>query len=186
MILCHPLLKCAVASVFATVVFLTPVSSQQDEIEALLTGLQTADAETALQIENRIYQIWSQSGSDSMDLLLERGREALSEGDTKKAIEHLTALVDHAPEFAEAYNSRATAYFEAGMFGPSLEDLQRTLALNPDHFAAINGLALIFEQMGEPELALRAWREVEKIYPTRAGLTEALARLEGRLEGRDI
>ena len=59
------------------------------------------------------------------------------------AIEHFTALIDHAPDFAEGYNARATAFFQTGQFGQSLADIQQTLALNPRHFGAISGLALI-------------------------------------------
>ena len=121
-----------------------------------------------------------------MDLLLERGREAMNEGDTKLAIEHLTALVDHAPDFAEAYNMRATAYFHAGKYGPSLEDIARTFQLNPRHFGAMSGLALILEELDRPEDALAAWREVEAINPNQPGLAEALIRLERQVEGRRL
>ena len=68
----------------------------------------------------------------------------------KLAIEHFTALVDHAPEFAEGYNARATAYFQNGQYGPSLEDIRQTLMLNPRHFGAMSGLALILEELGRP------------------------------------
>ncbi len=184
--LCRPLLKCVVASFLATVVLTQPSLAQEDEIEALLNGLQTADPAAAAQIEQRIYQIWSQSGSPSMDLLLERGREALTEGDTKLAIEHFSALVDHAPEFAEGYNARATAYFQEGRLGLSLDDIRNVLILNPDHFSALSGLALILEQMGQPEAALEAWREVEKLHPNRDGLADAKQRLEREVEGRSL
>src|SRR5690606_3470319 len=90
--------------------------------------------------EADILREWSKSGSPAMDLLLKRGREAMEAGDLKAAIEHLTALTDHAPEFAEGWNARATAYFLAGAFGPSVDDIRHTLALNPRHFGALAGL----------------------------------------------
>ena len=61
-----------------------------------------------------------------MDLLLTRGRDALEAGETVLAIRHFTALIDHAPEFAEGYNGRATAYFQMGRYGLSLEDIRMT------------------------------------------------------------
>ena len=109
-------------------------------MEALFEGLKGADPAAAAQIENRIYALWSQSGSPSMDLLLTRGREALEAGDMVLAIRHFTALIDHAPDFAEGYNGRATAYFQLGRYGLSLEDIRQTLRLNPRHFAAMSGL----------------------------------------------
>ena len=121
-----------------------------------------------------------------MDLLLDRGREALAEGDTKTAVFHFSALIDHAPDFAEGYNARATAYFQEQKFGLALEDIQRTLALNPLHFDAMSGLAIIFEAIGKPEGALAAWREVQRLHPNRDGMAETIKRLEDGLEGRDI
>lgn len=176
-------LKCAVTALAICAGLATATFAQDGELDALFEGLQTADSSAAEQIEGRIYDIWSKSGSPSMDLLLERGREALGQNETAKAIEHFTALVDHAPDFAEGYNARATAYFQRGQYGPALDDIQRTLALNPRHFGALSGLALILEELQRPEDALEAWREVEKLHPNREGLDEAIERLKGSVEG---
>ena len=180
------ILKCAVTSLVILGAFAAPSAADDSELEALFEGLKTADAAAAQQIESRIYDLWSESGSPSMDLLLSRGREALADSDTAKAIEHFTALVDHAPDFAEGYNARATAFFQRGQYGPALDDIQRTLALNPRHFGALSGLALILEEIGRPEDALEAWREVEKLNPQREGLTDAMSRLAGAVEGYDL
>lgn len=180
------MLKQVVAAILATSLFFAPAFADDAELEALHEGLLGADEADAAQITGRIYEIWSQSGSEAMDLLLERGRDALTEGDNKLAIEHFTALVDHAPDFAEGYNGRATAYFQAGRYGLSLEDIRRTLQLNPRHFGAMSGLALILEDIDRPEDALAAWRQVEQINPNQEGLADALVRLERRVEGRKL
>lgn len=176
------ILKCAILAFFVAL----PSAAENAELEALFEGLKGADPAAAEQIEARIHEIWSQSGSPSMDLLLERGREALNAGDTRLAIEHFSALVDHAPDFAEGYNARATAYFQSGQYGPSLADIRRTLALNPRHFGAISGLALILEEIGRPDDALAAWREVEALNPRQEGLAEALRRLGRKVEGETL
>ncbi len=121
-----------------------------------------------------------------MDLLLERGRKALEGGDWKSAVEHFSALIDHAPDFAEGYNGRATAYFMAGQFGPAVEDIGKTLALNPKHFAAMSGLALILQELGRPEDALEIWREVETLTPHREGLAQTILELERQVEGQTL
>lgn len=118
--------------------------------------------------------------------LLDRGRSALEEGDTTTAIGHLSALVDHAPEFAEAYNARATAYFSADQYGPALADIQTALALNPRHFGAMTGLAIMFEEIGELEGALTAWREVRRYYPASPEAEAAIPRLEREVDGRTL
>ncbi|MFD1809561.1 hypothetical protein ACFSHQ_20165 [Gemmobacter lanyuensis] len=67
------------------------------QLDKLYTELRAADAEEASRIEDEIWRLWSHSGSPSMDLLLERGRKALEQGDYEAALDHLTALTDHAP-----------------------------------------------------------------------------------------
>ncbi|MEM6823993.1 MAG: tetratricopeptide repeat protein [Pseudomonadota bacterium] len=160
--------------------------AQEQDLDDLFDALQSAEAQAAEAIEARIWEEWSKTGSPAMDLLLNRGREAMEAGEIETAIEHFTALVDHAPEFAEGYNARATAYFQAGLYGPSLEDIRQVLARNPRHFGAMSGLAVILEDLGESAGALDAYRAVEEIYPAREGLGEAIRRLEREIEGEDI
>lgn len=148
-------------------------------MDELFDELQLATGEQSDRITDQIETLWSQSGSASMDLLLTRGRDMLQEGDIEAAIEHLTALVDHAPDFAEGYYTRATAFFEAGLFGPALADLRTTLALNPRHFGALAGLAHILEETGEDEKALAAYRKVLELVPHDETVKEAVSRLEG-------
>lgn len=179
-------LKWVVAALAASLFFLTAAAADEAELEALFEGLKNADAGAAQQIEGRIYEIWSDTGSASMDLLLERGREAMEAGDIKLAIEHFTALIDHAPEFAEGYNARATAYFQNSQYGLSLEDIAMTLTLNPRHFGAMSGLALILEELGQPEESLAAWREVKKLNPSQAGLEDSVTRLERQVDGQSL
>lgn len=150
-------------------------------MERLLERLGDPEASNWREVEQEIWQRWSQSGSPTADLLLQRGRDAMEEGETRAAIEHLTAAIDHAPDFAEAYNARATAFYEQGNFGPAMSDIEATLRLNPRHFGAMMGLAAILEQIGHSRDALSVYRAVEQIHPHRDNLTDALARLEREL-----
>lgn len=154
-----------------------PAQSTED----LLALLRTPDLTNWEEVEQTIWARWSQSGSPTADMLLERGREAMAADDIARAIEHLTALVDHAPDFAEGYNARATAYYRAGLYGPALADIETTLALNPQHFGAIMGLALILEETGHPADALSAYRAVAAIHPHRPTIKDAVDRLERSL-----
>ncbi|WP_092693814.1 tetratricopeptide repeat protein [Tranquillimonas rosea] len=161
----------------------TPLPAQNADLDPLFQQLRSADDGEAEPIVQKIYEEWSNSGSASMDLLLERGREALQAGDTEIAIEHFSALIDHAPDFAEGYNARATAFFQQKRYGLSLNDLEMALARNPRHFGALSGLAIIMEELGHEDLALRAWREVVALHPQQDQADEAIARLEQLVEG---
>lgn len=158
----------------------------QPSVEALLEELADPGRSDWQRIEARILRAWSRSGSAAMDLLLTRGREALQAGDSAAAIEHLTALVDHAPDFAEGWNLRASAYYMAGQFGPALEDLGRALTLEPRHFGALAGLGVILEEMGMEARALEAYRAAAAIHPHLEGIAARIARLERRLGGEAI
>ncbi|WGV17730.1 tetratricopeptide repeat protein [Fuscovulum ytuae] len=160
--------------------------AQTDKLDSLFEELKDADARAASRIEREIWNEWSKSGSPAMDLLLQRGRDAMAAGETAAAIEHFTALIDHAPEFAEGWNARATAYFVAGEFGPSVNDIARTLTLNPRHFGALSGLGMIFEQLEQPEKALEAYEAALAIHPRLQGLIEAVERLEAETAGTDL
>lgn len=164
----------------------TPAYAQDVALDDLFDALRQADASDASQIVEKIWREWSKSGSPAMDFLLARGREALEAENYPQAIAHFSALIDHAPEFAEAYNARATAYFNAGLYGPSLNDIQVVLALNPRHFGALSGLAIILTELGYDAQALDAWRRVAELHPQQEGLAQAIERLSRKVEGRAL
>ncbi|MFQ6553215.1 hypothetical protein AAD018_012840 [Aestuariibius insulae] len=164
----------------------TAAVAETGKLDALYDQLQDATEDTYLSIEEQIYTEWGRSGSASMDLLVKRGREAIEVGDTEAALDHFSALVDHAPDFAEGYAGRAQAYFELGLFGPALDDLRQTLVLEPRHFGAMAGLAIMFEAMEEPARALEAYEAAAAVHPLEPSIAGAIERLERRLDGQTI
>lgn len=161
-------------------------AEQSPRAQELLRELADPATEDWQRVESDLQREWSKSGSAAMDLLLQRGQEALENGDPLAALEHLTALTDHAPDFAEGWNMRATAFFVAGQFGPSLEDIRRTLALNPQHYGALAGLGSILEQLEREEPAMAAYRAALAVNPHQPELIEALTRLEQATGGMEL
>ena len=160
-----------------------PGQAQTADLDALFDRLAEADAEETAQIQGQIAAQWARSGSAAMDLLLTRGEDAMESGETELAIQHFSALIDHAPAFAEGYNGRATAYYLTGQIGPALADIRRALALNPRHFGAMSGLAVIFEELDRPEEALAVYRSILDIAPHAEGVSDAVSRLSVKLDG---
>lgn len=164
----------------------SPAMAQSADEDALFSELAEATPEEAARIEGQIAGLWSKSGSPAMDLLLRRGEDALEAGDAAAALDHFHALVDHAPEFAEGYNGRATAYYLTGRLGPALADIQVALRLNPRHFGALRGLAIVLEQLERPAEALEVYRHVLALHPHAEGVSDAVDRLSIQLEGQSL
>ena len=148
------------------------------KLNDLFAELAQPNREDWERVEGEINRIWSRSGSPAMDLLLQRGNAALQQEDYPTALEHFSALIDHAPDFAEGWNGRATTYYLMGEYSLSIADVEHVLVLNPRHFGALAGLAFMLESMGEPELALKALHQVQELNPNRPNINEAVSRLE--------
>jgi len=158
----------------------------QSSLDEMMQALRDAQPAEAPRLSREIEREWAKSGSTSIDMLLRRGREALEEGQLDIAIEHLTAVIDHAPDFAEGWHARATAFYMKGLYGPALDDLQRTLRLNPDNYNAIFGLGVILQELGDYTLAQRAFRQVLDLNPNHENASKALEQLKSKGIGREL
>lgn len=179
-------LKCIVAAMAVSLAISGPIAAQSADEDALLSELAQSDPSDAIRIDRELQALWTKTGSSSMDLLYRRGQEALEEGDANSAIEHLTALTDHAPGFAEGWHLRAQAFFQAELFGPAVADLERALALNPNNYNAIYGLGAILEQFGDYDRAFEAYSRVKAMHPFHEEVDSALERLESRVSGTSL
>ena len=165
---------------------LTEEGAREDVLDALFTRLANPDTTDWQETQNRIYQLWNQSGSDSMDLLARRADKAMAAEDYETALVHLNDLTRLAPDFAEGWNKRATLHFSQGDYGPSLEDIARTLRLEPRHFRALAGLGIILDRLGDSEGALEAYRRAARIHPHMEGAQEGIRKLEREVEGERL
>lgn len=154
------------------------------DMDALFGELSAPDAGDGWRrAESDILRAWSQTGSATLDLLHKRGTAALDAGDPVAAIGHLTALTDHAPDFAAGFVDRAAAYAAHGDFGPAGADLARALQIEPRQFIALTQLGAMLEEMGDRPRALAAFRESLAINPHQPEAVDAVARLQRDLAG---
>lgn len=164
-----------------------PVDDRGVAIDALLKQLEAAtDEKAASVIEEAVWQLWLHSGSDTVDLLMSRVIAAMKADDYSLALELLNHIVKLKPDYAEGWNKRATVFFYLRDYASSLRDVERTLSLEPRHFGALAGLGLIFQELGQREQALKAFRRALAVHPYLSAVRKAEKKLSEELEGRGI
>ena len=132
-------------------------------VPALVHALADDDPPLVHLVERALWEIWCRSGDPETDRLLLEGIEALGQQALDRAVDLFSQVIARAPQFAEGYNKRATALYLQGEYERSIADCERTLELNPHHFACLCGQGLC-------HLALRQFRQAEACFRKTLGL----------------
>ena len=157
--------------------------SAAQQIDRLLGELHEADDEaSAKRIEQSVWQAWMRSGSPTVDLLVQQAEKAIAENQHRIAISILSAAIELEPEYPEAWNRRATAYYLDRQYKRSLADAERVLELEPRHFAALAGLGVLHRELGDERAALQAFRRALAIHPFLSVARRAVKELELEVE----
>lgn len=160
--------------------------AQSVTLDGLFAQLQDPENMDWEKTEREIWREWRKSGSASMDHLVKRGVLAMQQGRLKVAAGHFSAAIDHAPDYAEAWNKRATVYYLMDEFGLSMSDIRQTLLLNPRHFGAMAGLGSILEQIDRPKDALMFYERALQVHPHQKGVKDAVERLKIKVKGAPL
>lgn len=171
-------LKRVVTAGLMIVTISSPATAQSPREQDLLDRLKKADPDGAQVLAEDLRLIWARSGSAMIDMLLRRAEKAMAAGELDVALEHLTAVTDHAPDFAEGHMLRATALYQLDLYGPAMEELEQAIAINPNHFGALFGAGIISYETGQTEAAMKFFDAVEAIHPN----FEQLSRLQQELD----
>jgi tetratricopeptide (TPR) repeat protein len=154
---------------------------------SLYDQLKAADSEASSElIVSAIEKMWSQSGSDTANLLMERAGLAVKARNYELASSLLMALTEVEPRYAEGWNQLATIYFLREDYENAMHQLKRVLALEPHHFKAIEGMSIILRETGRKKAALKATRRVLAIYPHLKSAKQAEDELAREVEGQGI
>jgi tetratricopeptide (TPR) repeat protein len=127
-----------------------------------------------------------ESGSDTDDFLMARAVAAMGTQNLEVSLALLDRLVAIDPEWAEAWNKRATARYMNGDESGSMADIAQTIQREPRHVGALSGMGMILEQRGLRASALRAYRRVLEIAPRMASAKAAVERLEAEERGQGL
>lgn len=157
-----------------------PCSADQTDprLDRLFVQLQEARTEqeiTALMLQ--ITGIWAQSGSDTIDLLFARAREAQDKGAPEVAYELMDKVVALAPRFAEGWMRRGVLNADNESVEEAISDLREALKLEPRHFGALDQMGRVMETMGDPQGASEAYERLLQIVPQAEGVRQRLNKL---------
>lgn len=148
--------------------------------------LDAASPEDAQPVEQAIWQVWLLSGNGAVDAQMLRGLQAMGTGDNAAALAAFDAAIAAQPDFAEAWNKRATVNYMMGRLDASVIDIQKTLELEPRHFGALSGLGLINLALGRDREALKAFEAALKIHPHLPGADGHIRELRDKIRGKGI
>lgn len=156
-------------------------------LESLYAFLATEpDKRQGGEIGAAIEKLWRYTGGDTVNLLIDRAENFSSRNETERGLPLADAAVDLAPDYAEAWSHRAYLHYRMENYNAALGDLRRALALEPNHFRALDGMAKILVLLGEKKAALAAYEKLILIHPNIEGGQEALDALKKELEGQGI
>jgi len=148
--------------------------------KALVQQLRDSDEEVRSGAEESLWKIWARSGDEKVDALYGQGIGQMNRGLAMEAVATFSRIIEMKPDFAEAWNKRATLYFLMGEHQKSLADCDEVMKRNPHHFGALAGYFQIYVQIEDFERALKYGRRALDVNPNMEGVrsgVEALDRL---------
>jgi tetratricopeptide (TPR) repeat protein len=140
--------------------------AEAEERRRLLADLKAApDEALGRAAEDALWRFWMRVTDETTQGMVADAIAARQAYDFDRALTLLNTVVERVPDYSEGWNQRAFIWFLKQDYEKSLEDLDRALALEPMHFAALAGKGLNFLGMGRRQLAINAIRQAVAIHP---------------------
>jgi tetratricopeptide (TPR) repeat protein len=160
---------------------LSPQETREVALDRLFASLHKAtDEQAAKAVEQKIWELWSRFDSPTAEVLLGQAVVAMDASENTASLEILDRVVASYPNYAEAWNKRATLHFALGNYDASLRDIDKVLDLEPRHFGALAGRGMIYQQQKNWTAALNAYREALSMNPSMTGVKNAVQELSKR------
>jgi len=173
-------------ALFATI----PLQVKADQMDSRLDDLflrlaQTTSAAEASAAEEAIWALWMAHSDDRAQRYMFAGIGQMNDGHLHEALITFSRLVDMEPNFAEAWNKRATVYFMLHDYDASARDIAETLKREPRHFGALSGLGLVNIALGRSHAAIAAFEMAMAHHPHLRGARENIKSLKSEMRERE-
>ena len=186
-----PTLKPLTMQIIAVLILLAySLASPADQNDPALDGLferlaVTTSDEEASNITREIWQRWTANDDPNVSQLMQIGIRALNYSTYRKALQSFDRVIEIAPEFAEGWNKRATLYYHIKEYRRSMDDIKKTLRLEPRHFGAWSGLGLVSIAQENYAGALAAFKKALSINPHISNIRRYVQKLEDWQQRKD-
>ena len=136
------------------------------QLNKLFNDLKINNANKSLQIEKKIWELWSTHPNDErLTKMLAEGSNLVNKDKLYEAIIVFSKVIDLDPKWAEAWNKRATILYMVGEFQKSQDDIDKVLELEKRHFGALAGQGLVNIKLENYEKAIMSYQKAQLIYP---------------------
>ena len=157
-------------------------STSEPHLSSLFETLQVSErASERAEAEEIIWALWCGHEEQSAAKAMQHAIGALSRRELDEAGRILDELVTQYPRWAEAWNKRATLRFLVDEDYGSLDDIERTLALEPRHFGALCGLGQLCLKNDSELAALMAFQVAVRVNPNLKEIKQAVEALQAQL-----
>ena len=137
------------------------------ELNNLFEKLKDDNPVLTFEVEQEIWKIWSTHPKDkNLTQMLSEGSDLVNNNKLNDAVRVFTKVIKLDPDWAEAWNKRATVLYLLGEFQRSQNDIDKVLKLEKRHFGALAGQGLVNIQLKNYEKAIMSYEKAQKIYPS--------------------
>ena len=167
---------------------LASADQNDPRLDQLFADLQTPLSTNAVEeIEAKIWAYWTSFPDDKLvKNTMAKATQLMQSGRLQSAERIFSRIIDREPDFAEAWNKRATVRFMTGNHDGSAKDIAKVLQLEPRHFGALSGLGMIHMRAGNWESALKSYEAAFAIHPYLNNIETLIDNLTQRLKGQAL
>lgn len=155
-----------------------PAAADQTDprLDELFEKLQSApDLEAAQPLDREIWRIWLEHPDTRTREVTLIGTSFMSGGQPALAEIAFNEAIRRHPDFAEAWNKRATLRYLTGDLDGSVADCAHVLKLEPRHYGAMSGL-------GQIEMRLKHWQGAARWFERALAVNPHMPGVEALLE----
>jgi len=179
--------------VILSLLIFSSVSAEKrdNELNNLFKMLKNTENTKAIEIENKIWKIWTTHPSEDrrgyrLTELLAQGSILINQRNLRKAYGLFSQIILEDPKWAEAWNKRATVLYMMGSYEQSQNDINEVLKLEKRHFGALSGQGLVQTKLKNYKKAIESYKEAQKVYPSMQAPKVMIPRIKKLIKEQSI